>query len=80
MSGLKHTSEGEPVMLQDDEMPGGKDLLEKLQGSICIDENVYLAAAEALKKAMSKLLIKKQYSVGDRETRKRTRNDRKLKQ
>ncbi|PKI56538.1 hypothetical protein CRG98_023064 [Punica granatum] len=80
MSGFKRISEGEPIMLEDNEMPGGQKLLEKLQGSVSIEESVYVAASEALKKAMSKLLIKKHYSVENRETRKRTRNDKKFKQ
>lgn len=79
ISGIKQRSEGEPVVLEDSEVPGGQKLLKKLQGSISVEENAYLAASEALKKAMSNLLIKKQYSVQNRETRKRTRNDRKFK-
>ncbi|KAK4775163.1 hypothetical protein SAY86_010098 [Trapa natans] len=80
ISGIKQSNEEEPIVLEDSEVPGGKKLLDKLQGSISIQENAYLAASEALKKAMSSLLIKKQYSVVNREIRKRTRNDRKLKQ
>ncbi|KAI6674769.1 hypothetical protein NL676_002675 [Syzygium grande] len=69
----------QPVFLRDDEIPGGKQLLERLQGSVTIDNDVFLAAAEALKTAMRSLMIKKQYSDEKREFRKRTRNDRKLK-
>lgn len=37
-------------------------ILEKLQGSLCIDKDVFSAAAEAVKASMHNLLIKKQYS------------------
>ncbi|GMI69356.1 tRNA modification 82 [Hibiscus trionum] len=70
-------SEQEPVVLADTEIPGGAKLLEKLQGSMSIDEKVFLAAADAVKTAMCNLLIKKQYSDEKREFRKRTRNDKK---
>ncbi|KAA3463109.1 tRNA (guanine-N(7)-)-methyltransferase non-catalytic subunit wdr4 [Gossypium australe] len=73
-------SEQEPAVLVDSEIPGGAKLLEKLQGSISVDEKVFLAAADAVKTAMCNLLIKKQYSDEKREFRKRTRNDRKSKQ
>lgn len=65
---------------EDDAIPGGKKLLEKLQGGVTFDEKVFLAAAEAVKTAMSNLLTKKQYSTEKRDFRKRTRNDRKLKE
>ena len=71
--------EHEPTVLEDNEIPGGDKLLEKLQGSVSVEENVFLAAAEAVKTAMSNLLVKKQYSTEKREFRKRTRNDRKNK-
>ncbi|XVF80812.1 hypothetical protein PTKIN_Ptkin15bG0105300 [Pterospermum kingtungense] len=74
------SSEQEPVVLADSEIPGGAKLLEKLQGSVSIDEKVLLAAADAVKTAMCNLLIKKQYSVEKREFRKRTRNDKKTRQ
>ncbi|XP_022758260.1 tRNA (guanine-N(7)-)-methyltransferase non-catalytic subunit wdr4 isoform X2 [Durio zibethinus] len=74
------SSEQEPVVLADSEIPGGTKLLEKLQGSISIDERLSLAAADAVKTAMCNLLIKKQYTVEKREFRKRTRNDKKSKQ
>ncbi|KAF4348258.1 hypothetical protein G4B88_002659 [Cannabis sativa] len=67
----------EPLLLEDNEIPAGTKLLEKLQGSLSYSEEDFLAAAEAVKKAMSNLLIKKQYSAENREFRKRTRNDKK---
>lgn len=70
----------EPIVLEDNEIPGGHKLLEKLQGSVVVEEKVFLAAAEAVKTAMSNLLVKKQYPAEKREFRKRTRNDRKIKQ
>lgn len=69
--------QNEQLVLEDKEVPGGRNLLEKLQGSVSFDEKVFMAAAEAVKTAMSNLLMKKQYSVEKREFRKRTRNDRK---
>ncbi|KAE8686148.1 Transducin/WD40 repeat-like superfamily protein isoform 2 [Hibiscus syriacus] len=74
------SSEQEPVVLADTELPGGVKLLEKLQGSMLIDEKVFLVAADAVKTAMCNLLNKKQYSDEKREFRKRTRNDKKKKQ
>lgn len=70
----------EPTVLRDNEIPGGEKLLEKLQGSVSIENKVFSAAAEAVKTAMCNLLIKKQYSADRREFRKRTRNDKKIKQ
>ncbi|KAF7818339.1 tRNA (guanine-N(7)-)-methyltransferase non-catalytic subunit wdr4 [Senna tora] len=67
-----------PAVVEDDKIPGGEKLLETLQGSISIDENAFLAAAEAVKAAMCNLLIKKQYPFENRESKKRIRNDRKL--
>lgn len=67
------------VVLGDDRIPGGEKLLETLQGTASVDENAFLAAAEAVKTAMCNLLIKKQYPAENRESRKKTRNDRKLK-
>ncbi|KAJ0112987.1 hypothetical protein Patl1_03346 [Pistacia atlantica] len=72
--------ENEPTVLEDNDIPGGMELLKKLQGSVCVEEKVFLAAAEAVKTSMCNLLIKKQYSSEKREFRKRTRNDRKTKQ
>ncbi|MED6106799.1 hypothetical protein PIB30_007827 [Stylosanthes scabra] len=71
--------EQEPVVVRDDDIPGGERLLETLQGSASVDESAFLAAAEAVKTAMCNLLIKKQYPADNRESRKKTRNDRKLK-
>lgn len=71
--------EQDPAVVEDDKIPGGEKLLETLQVSTSVDENAFLAAAEAVKTAMCNLLIKKQYSTENRESRKRTRNDRKLK-
>ncbi|KAA8550843.1 hypothetical protein F0562_002527 [Nyssa sinensis] len=70
----------DPIVLEDNEVPGGVQLLEKLQGSVSIQKEVFLAAAETVKSAMRSLLIKKQYSVEKREFRKKGRNDRKIKQ
>ena len=82
ISGFKKSSpdslEQEPVVLADTEIPGGAKLLEKLQGSISIDEKVFLAAADAVKTAMCNLFIKKQYSVEKREFSKRMGNDKKM--
>ncbi|XP_031253063.1 tRNA (guanine-N(7)-)-methyltransferase non-catalytic subunit wdr4-like [Pistacia vera] len=72
--------ENEPTVLEDNDIPGGMELLKKLQGSVCVEEKVFLAAAEAVKTSICNLLIKKQYSSEKREFRKRTRNDRKIKQ
>ncbi|KAF9622607.1 hypothetical protein IFM89_032506 [Coptis chinensis] len=86
ISGLKKhgsdSSDDKPVVLDDNEIPGGSKLLEKLQGSVSISkgEEALAAAAEAVKIAMRNLLIKRQYSVEKRELRKKSRNDRKLKQ
>lgn len=82
ISGFKKSSPEpvEPDVLEDNDMPGGVKLLEKLQGSASMEEEVFVAVAEAVKTAMCKLLIKKQYSVEKREFRKRTRNDKKIKQ
>lgn len=71
--------EQEAAVVEDDKIPGGEKLLETLQGSTSVDENAFLAAAEAVKAAMCNLLIKKQYPLENRESKKRTRNDRKLK-
>ncbi|QCD97608.1 tRNA (guanine-N(7)-)-methyltransferase non-catalytic subunit wdr4 [Vigna unguiculata] len=71
--------EQEPVIVGDDSIPGGEKLLETLQGTASVDDNAFLAAAEAVKTAMGHLLIKKQYPSENRESRKKCRNDRKLK-
>lgn len=72
--------EQEPVVLGDNKIPGGEKLLETLQGTASVDDNAFLVAAEAVKAAMCNLLIKKQYPSENREYRKKTRNDRKLKE
>lgn len=69
----------DPVVLEDNKLPGGEKSLEVLQGGVCIKGNELQAAAEAVRKAMFNLLIKKQYTSENREHRKRTRNDRKFK-
>ncbi|KAJ4954425.1 hypothetical protein NE237_011208 [Protea cynaroides] len=82
MSSNPESSENEPVMLEDTDIPGGEKVLEKLQGSLLSakEEKALAAATEAVKMAMRNLLIKKQYSEDRRELRKKSRNDRKLKQ
>lgn len=83
ISGFKKSSSPEAVeanVLEDDDIPGGVKLLEKLQGSTSVEEKVFVTVAEAVKTAMCNLLIKKQYSVEKREFRKSTRNDKKIKQ
>ncbi|CAN6903285.1 unnamed protein product [Brassica oleracea] len=64
-------------ILEDEQIPGGTKLLEKLQGKVSIEESVMIAASEAVRAAMSSLLMKKQYSEEKREFRKRSRNDKK---
>ncbi|RID49075.1 hypothetical protein BRARA_I05540 [Brassica rapa] len=64
-------------ILEDEQIPGGAKLLEKLQGKASIEESVMIAASEAVRTAMSSLLMKKQYSEEKREFRKRSRNDKK---
>ncbi|KAF7804739.1 tRNA (guanine-N(7)-)-methyltransferase non-catalytic subunit wdr4 [Senna tora] len=71
--------EQEPAVVEDDKVPGGEKLLETLQGTVSVNGNVFLEAAEAVKTAMCNLLIKKQYPAENRDFRKRTRNDRKFK-
>ncbi|XP_021762722.1 tRNA (guanine-N(7)-)-methyltransferase non-catalytic subunit wdr4-like [Chenopodium quinoa] len=73
-------SDLEPRVLEDTEVPGGDQLLEKLQGSVSVESTVFSAAADALNAAMSSLLRKKQYSDEKRDFRKKTRNDKKFKQ
>lgn len=82
ISGFKKSSPEavEANVLEDDDIPGGVKLLEKLQGSASVEEKVFVTVAEAVKTAMCNLLIKKQYSVEKREFRKSTRNDKKIKQ
>lgn len=84
MSGFKKPASNEadlkPQVLEDREIPGGEQLLEKLQGSISAESGILSAAADAVNTAMSNLLRKKQYSHEKREFRKKTRNDKKFKQ
>ncbi|KAJ8899294.1 hypothetical protein K2173_018268 [Erythroxylum novogranatense] len=75
-----NSAEQKVIVLGDNEVPGAEKLLHKLQGSVSVKEDVFVAAAEAVKTAMCNLLIKKQYSAERREFRKRTRNDKKTKQ
>ncbi|XP_047315960.1 tRNA (guanine-N(7)-)-methyltransferase non-catalytic subunit wdr4-like [Impatiens glandulifera] len=83
ISGLNKTNpdsiESGPVLLDDNDVPGSVELLEKLQGNLAIKKEMLLEASEILKYAMRKLLIKKHYSVENRDFRKRERNDRKNK-
>lgn len=67
----------ETLVLEDTEVPGGEPLLQALQGKLSIGEEAFSSAAEAVKRAMRNLLIKKQYSAERREFRKRGRNDKK---
>ncbi|KAJ8425895.1 hypothetical protein Cgig2_033168 [Carnegiea gigantea] len=84
MSGFKKPASNEaylePRVLEDREIPGGEQLLEKLQGSISAESDIFSAVADAVNTAMSNLLRKKQYSDEIREFRKKTRNDKKFKQ
>ncbi|XP_052169941.1 uncharacterized protein LOC127786522 isoform X2 [Diospyros lotus] len=70
----------EPKVLEDNDIPCGVQLLEKLQGGDSIEKEVFVATAETLRTAMRNLLVKKQYTAEKREFRKRGRNDRKIKQ
>ena len=63
-------------ILEDDQIPGGTKLLEKLQGKISIEERVMIAASEAVRAAMSSLLMKSN-TLKRREFRKKSRNDKK---
>ncbi|KAL0697247.1 hypothetical protein Bca4012_053369 [Brassica carinata] len=67
-------------ILEDEQIPGGTKLLEHLQGKVSREESVMSAAAEAVRAAMSSLLMKKQYSEENREFRKNNRNDKKTTQ
>ncbi|KAL7200715.1 hypothetical protein ACSBR1_032613 [Camellia fascicularis] len=73
------SGELDPIVLEDNDIPHGMQLLEKLQGSASIEKVVISAAAETVKTTMRNTLIKKQYSADKREFRKRGRNDRKIK-
>ena len=84
ISGFKkpalNESDLKPRILEDKEIPGREQLLEKLQGSISAENHIFSAAADAVNTAMSNLLRKKQYCHEKREFRKKTRNDKKFKQ
>lgn len=78
VSGLKKgapdESDREPRVLEDGEILGGGQLLEKLQGSVSPESDAFSAAADAVNAAMSNLLRKKQYNDERREFRKKTRD------
>lgn len=69
--------EHEPTILADSEIPGGEQLLQTLQGNLSLEKEMFTKTAEAVKIGMNNLLIKKQYTVENREFRKRGRNDKK---
>ncbi|KAI4301235.1 hypothetical protein L6164_034531 [Bauhinia variegata] len=66
--------EQEPTVVEDDKIPGGEKLLETLQGSASIDDTIFPAAVKTA------MLIKMQYPAENRESKKRTTNDKKFKQ
>ncbi|RWW12679.1 hypothetical protein GW17_00023646 [Ensete ventricosum] len=70
----------DPIVLEDNEVPGGGKLLSHLQGSpdVTKKDAALAAAAEAVKVSMRNMLIKKEYTSDKRELRKRNRNDKKL--
>lgn len=70
--------EHEMRVLEDKDIRGGEQLLQKLQGSSSIEKDALATAAESVKTAMCNLLIKKQYPSENREFRKRGRNDKKV--
>ncbi|KAF3436276.1 hypothetical protein FNV43_RR23368 [Rhamnella rubrinervis] len=61
--------QNERLVLEDDKVPGGSNLLEKLQGSVSFDEKVFVAAAEAVKTAMGNFI-----TVCDTMAERRVRN------
>ncbi|CAK7346559.1 unnamed protein product [Dovyalis caffra] len=75
LSGFQKTVPGttkhELTVLDDNEVPAAEKQLEKLQGSVTTEEEVFLAAAEAVKTSTCNLLIKKRYTTEKREFRKR---------
>ncbi|CAM8895052.1 unnamed protein product [Rhodiola kirilowii] len=83
LSGFKKTlsdsTEDRLAIVEDSHIPGGDKLLEKLQGSVSVNNEAFLVAAEAVKTAMCNLMIKKNFTMEKREFRKRTRNDKKTK-
>ncbi|XP_009605215.1 uncharacterized protein [Nicotiana tomentosiformis] len=72
------SAEYETRVLEDKDIRGGEQLLQKLQGSSSIEKDALVTAAESVKTAMCNLLIKKQYPSENREFRKRGRNDKKV--
>lgn len=64
-------------LCEEDSMPGGESLRLALQGSRA-DAGEVAVAAEAAEQAMRKLMSKRQYTIEQRENRKRFRNDKKL--
>ncbi|WOL03132.1 tRNA (guanine-N(7)-)-methyltransferase non-catalytic subunit TRM82 [Canna indica] len=71
----------DPIILEDNEVPGGQKLLSELQGSLDVtkEEAALAAAAAAVKASMRNMMIKKEYTLERREMRKKNRNDRKIK-
>ncbi|EYU46561.1 hypothetical protein MIMGU_mgv1a008032mg [Erythranthe guttata] len=67
----------ETRVLEDKEVPYSDPLLLELQGKLCIGEEAFSTAAQAVKMSMRNLLIKKHYSAERREVRKKGRNDKK---
>ncbi|XP_078430916.1 transducin/WD40 repeat-like superfamily protein isoform X2 [Wolffia australiana] len=69
-------------VLEDGEVPGGKKMLEGLQGrtDLAGEETAVAMAAEEAIAAIRNLLVKRQFSVEDRESRKKGRGDRKHKE
>lgn len=65
------------VLLDSAAVPGGEPLLHALQGNQAGLGEV-IAATEAAELAMKNLLSKRQYTVEQRENRKRMRNDKKV--
>lgn len=65
------------MVLDEESIPGGDLLLRTLQGGEA-DVTKIQSATEAAEIAMKDLLTKRQYSVEQRENRKRMRNDKKV--
>ncbi|KAG6545968.1 hypothetical protein Mapa_012629 [Marchantia paleacea] len=64
-------------LCEEESMPGGESLRLALQGNR-VDAGEVAVAAEAAEQAMRKLMSKRQYTIEQRENRKRFRNDKKL--
>ncbi|XP_047326996.1 tRNA (guanine-N(7)-)-methyltransferase non-catalytic subunit wdr4 [Impatiens glandulifera] len=74
ISGLSIKSEGDSsgaVVLEDKDVPGGVEAVEKLQDKLRIDKGMLQEASETLQSAMRKLLIKKNYIFEKRDFRKK---------